>query len=127
MTYKTLYVKENIPIFKYMILNDKIVNKIVNSDYIKEIYPMLDHIETKMDWDGDEEFPFYDLELNMYLNDPDINTFNMYEKGFDPHYLVDEHLMFIFKMAGLDRPSAYIHQIYIKVIAKNGDLIYPRR
>lgn len=110
-----------------MILNNKILDKLVNSDYIKEIYPMLDRIETKMDWDGDEEFPFYDLELNMYLNDPDINAFNMYEKGFDPHYLVDEHLMFIFKMAGLDRPSALIQQIYIRVIAENGDLLYPRR
>ena len=46
-----------------MILNNNILHKLMNSDYIKSIYPMVDNIKTRMDWDGDDEFPFYDIEL----------------------------------------------------------------
>ena len=30
--------------------------------------------------------------LNIFLNDPTITKENMYEKDFDPHYLVDYHI-----------------------------------
>jgi len=107
-----------------MILNNKILNKLINSDYIKKIYPMIDRIDTRMFWDGDEEFPFYDIELEVHLNDPDITTFNMYEKGFDPHYLINEHLMFILKMAGIDKNTSIIEQVYIKVLGPDGEKIF---
>jgi hypothetical protein len=107
-----------------MILNNKILNKLINSDYIKKIYPMIDRIDTRMFWDGDEELPFYDIELEVHLNDPDITTFNMHEKGFDPHNLINEHMMFILKMAGIDKNTSIIEQVYIKVLGPNGEKIF---
>lgn len=107
-----------------MILNNNILHKLMNSDYIKSIYPMVDNIETRMDWDGDDEFPFYDIELIVHLTDPDIRTFNMYEKGFDPHYLIDNHMMFLFKMVGINRNTAIIDQVYIKVVGPDGEIVY---
>ena len=107
-----------------MILNNKILNKLINSDYIKNIYPMIDRIDTRIRWDGDEEFPFYNIELNVHLNDPDITTFNMFKKGFDPHYLVNEHMMFILKMAGIDKNTSTIEQVYIKVLGPDGEKIF---
>ena len=63
-----------------MILNSKILNKILNSEYIKNIYPVIDRIETRVLWDGDEEIPFYDIDLKIYVNDPDMEISTMYEK-----------------------------------------------
>jgi cell shape-determining protein MreC len=37
-----------------MILTTKILDKLLNSDYVKNVYPMIDHIDTKVVWDGDE-------------------------------------------------------------------------
>jgi hypothetical protein len=45
-------------------------------------------------WDGDTEFPFYDVVVRIYVNDEDITTFNMYEKGLDPHYLIEFYIKF---------------------------------
>lgn len=41
-----------------MILSDKILNKLFNSEYIKNIYPMIDNIDVNVDWDGDDAFSF---------------------------------------------------------------------
>jgi len=80
-----------------MILTDEKVTKIMNSDLIKGIYPMIDHIKVFLLWDGDEEYLLYDISLKIYLNDPDITTSNMYDKGLDPHYLVDNHMVLLLK------------------------------
>jgi hypothetical protein len=48
----------------------------------------------------------------------------MYEKGFDPHYLIDNHMIFLFKMVGINRNTAIIDQVYIKVVGPDGELIY---
>ena len=83
---------------------------------------MIDRIDTRMFWDGDEELPFYDIELEVHLNDPDITTFNMYEKGLDPHYLIDFYMMDLIKMVNVSRRD--INQLYIRVIGPNGESIY---
>ena len=106
----------------YMILNSKILNKILNSEYIKNIYPVIDRIETRVLWDGDEEIPFYDIDLKIYVNDPDMEISTMYEKGLDPHYLIDEHMIFLLRF--YDISSRDINQIYIKVIGPDGNVIY---
>ena len=53
-----------------MILTSKILDKLLNSDYIKNIYPMIDHIKTIVTWDGDEEYPFYDIDLAILVHSP---------------------------------------------------------
>ena len=72
-----------------IMLTDKIANKLFNSDYIKSLYPMIDRVETNVVSDEDDEFPFYTLFIVIHLNDPTINNRdNMYEKGFDPHHMI---------------------------------------
>lgn len=105
-----------------MILTTKLLDKLLNSDYIKKMYPMVDNIKTRVVWDGDTEFPFYDVMLKIYVNDEDMTTFNMYEKGLDPHYLVDEYMMDLLKFAEVSRRD--ISQVYIRVIGPNGESIY---
>lgn len=105
-----------------MILTTKLLDKLLNSDYIKKVYPMVDNIKTKVVWDGDTEFPFYDVMLKIYVNDEDMTIFNMYKKGLDPHYLVDEYMMDLLKFAEVSRRD--ISQVYIRVIGPNGESIY---
>ena len=103
-------------------LNNKVANKLFNSDYIKDLYPMIERIETHVVSDEDEEFPIYTLFIMIHLNDPSVNSNNMYEKGFDPHYLIHTHLKFMMKMAGVN--TREIIQISILVRNPDGDIIY---
>jgi hypothetical protein len=105
-----------------MILTNEILDKLLNSKLIKKIYPMIDHIKTRVVWDGDTEIPFYDVVLKIYVNDEDMTTFNMFEKGLDPHYLVDEYMMDLIKMVSVSRRD--ISQLYIRVIGPNDETIY---
>lgn len=106
-----------------MILTSKILNKLVNSDYIKKVYPMIDHIETKVDWDKDETLPFYDIYLKIYVNDPDmVNIHTMYERGLDPHYLIDKYVGYLLQYINISTRD--ISQIYVSVIGTDGEVIY---
>jgi hypothetical protein len=81
------------------------LQKLVNSDIIKNIYPMVDRIVVEL---YDSPHPFNKnkeikiLEFEIYLNDPDITEENMYEKGFDPHYLVEYHIRNLLPYIGLE-------------------------
>jgi len=103
-------------------LTNKIANKLFNSDYIKDIYPMIDRIETHVVSDEDEEFPIYTLFIMVHLNDSSVNGNNMYEKGFDPHYLIQRDLKFMLKMAGISTRD--IMQISVLVKNPNGEIVY---
>jgi len=105
-----------------MILTAKILDKLLNSDYVKNVYPMIDHIDTKVVWDGDEEYPFYDISVKIYVNDEDMTTFNMFEKGLDPHYLIDYHMVDLLKFLNVSKSD--LNQVYIRVLGPNGDSIY---
>jgi hypothetical protein len=105
-----------------MILTTKILDKLLNSGYVKNVYPMIDHIDTKVVWDGDEEYPFYDISVKIYVNDEDMTTFNMFEKGLDPHYLIDYHMVDLLKFINVSKSD--LNQVYIRVLGPNGDSIY---
>jgi hypothetical protein len=80
------------------------LNKLVNSNVIKSIYPMVDRLI--ISYFG--VFPIRDIEhyrmdVDIFLNDPDITKNNMYEMGFDPHYLVDFYLKDYLPYFNLDR------------------------
>jgi hypothetical protein len=105
-----------------MILTTEILNKILNSDFIKNIYPMIDHIKSHIMWDGDETYPMYDITLKIYVNDPDMTASNMYDKGLDPHYLIDKYMILLIKFLGSARNE--ISQIYVSVIGPDGEIIY---
>jgi hypothetical protein len=106
-----------------MIIKKRVLDKLFNSDLIKKVYPMIDKIDCGVNWDGDEEFPNYEIYLDIYLNDPSITEKNMYRKEFDPHYLVDMYLIKLMKMAGIDMKE--IENFIIKVYNSDGEIIYP--
>ena len=85
---------------------------------------MIDNIDADVQWDGDEEFPFYQIWITVKLNDPTITSENMYDKAFDPHYLFDYHLKYLLKFLNIDRNTATFQQVFIKVINKDGETIY---
>jgi hypothetical protein len=105
-----------------MILTSKLLDKLLNSDYIKKVYPMIDNIKTRVVWDGDEEYPFYDIMIKIYVNDEDMTTFNMFEKGLDPHYLIDSYMVDLLKFVEVSRRD--LNQVYIRVLGPNGESIY---
>lgn len=97
----------NYPTYKhYKALNSKLddiahlinqpLTKIFNQSSIRDTYPMIDHIDV------------YELEdinffiLRIYVNDPEMDDDNMYEKGLDPHYLVDYHFRKFLPYFGID-------------------------
>ena len=105
-----------------MILTNKLLDKLLNSDLIKQAYPMVDNIKTRVLWDGDEELPFYDIAVKIYVNDEDMTTFNMFEKGLDPHYLIDFYMIDLLKFVNVSRRE--LNQVYIRVLGPSGESIY---
>jgi hypothetical protein len=84
-------------------MDDKLISafsKIINSDLLKSVYPMVDHIDI-VSLEKNPFFQGYDMYINIYLNNPKINKFNMYKHNFDPHYLVDNHIQNLSKYMGI--------------------------
>ena len=80
------------------------LEKLVNSDIIKRIYPMVEKII--VEYGGKTSTgKFNSLDFNIILNDSNINRDNMYEEGFDPHYLMDYHIKNLMPYLGLDNPN----------------------
>ena len=91
-------------------MDDKLISafsKIINSDILKSVYPMVDHID------------IVSLEKNLfYHNNPEINKFNMYKHNLDPHYLVDNHIQALSKYFGIK-----LRSVQFQVYGVDGDLI----
>jgi hypothetical protein len=68
------------------------LEKLLNSDTINKIYPMVDHIDIRMDEDFVTPRGNRLLDVDIFLNDPTITEKNMYDNDFDPHYLVEYHI-----------------------------------
>ena len=68
-------------------------------------------------------FPFYKLHVTVKLNDPTFNEYNIYEKGFDPHYLYDYHLKYLLNFLNINLNTALIEQVWIKVLNPDGETI----
>jgi hypothetical protein len=72
------------------------LERYANSDVIKKIYPMVDHIDIKFNV-GAKNF----IYVKIFLNDPTIHSGNIYTKGMDHHYLTDHHLKNFFPYIGI--------------------------
>jgi hypothetical protein len=68
------------------------LEKLINSSAIKDIYPMVDHIEIRYNGDLYAERGGEEWSVDIFVNDPTITKENMYDKEFDPHYLVEYHI-----------------------------------
>ena len=106
-----------------MKLDSKILNKLMNSDIIKSVYPMTDRIETEVKDDGDIDYPLYTIIVKIFLNDETITSDNMYQKGMDPHYLVDFYMVDLLKFVSITTRD--IEQVYINVYNTKEERIYP--
>ena len=73
--------------------------KLSNSKLVRKIYPMIDEITVSLV----EPTGYLYLLIKIYLNTSEISEENMYEKGFDPHYLVDYHLARLMRYVGISR------------------------
>ena len=69
---------------------DKYINhgltKFANSEIVSSIYPVVNHVVVYQVDDANM------IIVRIYVDDPELNEKNMYEKGLDPHYLIDYHL-----------------------------------
>jgi len=101
-------------------MNDKVISafsKLVNSEVLKSIYPMVDHIDITS-LKKNPLFQGYDMQINIYLNDPDINNHNMYQMKFDPHYLADHHIENFSKYLGIK-----LRSVGFKLYSSDGELL----
>ena len=80
------------------------LEKIVNSSSIVDIYPMVDHIDIRYNSDLYNPRGWGGLEIDIFVNDPTITKENMYDKEFDPHYLVDYHIKQYFPYFDINKP-----------------------
>lgn len=104
-----------------MAFNSKTLDNLLNSDFIKSRYPAIDHIESEVIEDNND-YRTYEVTLNIFVNDPDMEWGNMIQKGLNPHYLADKELVFLLNFIGIKKRD--IDQIYFKVIKPDGEVIY---
>lgn len=89
------------------------IEKFLNSSFIKDIYPMVDHISvTEINEDNGT------MKYDIFLNTSDITYNTMYDHGFDPHYLNDYHVKEAMKFFSMDLPFRSF-DVYLK----NGDYL----
>ena len=94
--------------------------KLINSDIIKNIYPMIDHIDVKdFTWNLNGANSGYLIRLDIVVDSPDMTEDNMYDFEFDPHYLVDKYIKDFSKYLSID-----IYAIFFTVHNLEGNLIY---
>ena len=93
-------------------------SKLINSDIIKKVYPMVDHIDIVEFKKLPNLSTIYDLSVNIFVDDIDMTVENMYDSNFDPHWLTDHYLKNIAKYLGLN-----IRIIRFNLYDTNGRLI----
>jgi len=97
------------------------LEKLANSGIIKNIYPMVDHVEIRHEDTGASGFGI-DLDrinVDIFLNDSNITSDNMYDMELDPHYLIEKYLKQYF-------PYFDIHNVIVDFIvwSPDGEVIH---
>ena len=96
------------------------LEKLINSDVIKSVYPMIDHIDIKnVKFNSNNFKSGYIINLDIVVDNPDITEDNMYDFDFDPHYLVDHYIRDLSQYL-----SIKIFAIFFTVHNLEGDLIH---
>jgi hypothetical protein len=96
------------------------LKKLLNSNIIKSIYPVIDEIEVH---NSDNPFEYLEdtLHLNIYLNQP-IEYGDVFGNipQFDEHWLVDHHVRRLLPYLGIDNDKTLIR---FSVFNTNMDMI----
>jgi len=96
------------------------LEKLINSDVIKSIYPMIDHIDIKnVKFNSNNFKSGYIINLDIVVDNPDMTEDNMYDFDFDPHYLVDHYIRSLSQYLSIN-----IFAIFFTVHNLEGDLIH---
>jgi len=100
----------------------KALNKIANSSLLKNVYPMVDRVEITYVGEGRKGRRKLDnYKVAVYLNDDSITEKNMYEKEFDPYYLISQYIGIDFLYyLGIPR---YNNQFWIEAYSPDGSVI----
>jgi len=111
--------KENPDIDDFQI---KALKKLVNSGIIRTIYPMIDTIDVNVNNENISFGKLYPMiELIIKLNDPKINSENIWNKSeFDPYYLVDKYLRELLPYIGINNNTTLVK---FKAFSPDGKLI----
>lgn len=105
-----------------MRLTNDLATRLANLNIIRDVYPMIDYIDVEAVWDEDTVYPAYVINMKIYLNDPQITEKNMYDKKFDPHYLIDKYYINLLKLAGIKKRN--IDQFYFLIFNPQGEMIH---
>jgi hypothetical protein len=105
-----------------MIENTQIkgLEKLLNSDVIKNIYPIVGEIEVH---NSDNPFDVLEntLHLNIYLNEPIEHGDDLWDKfNFDEYWMVDHHVRRLLPYLGIDNDKTSIR---FSVYDTNMDMI----
>ena len=90
-------------------------SKLINSNIIKKVYPMVDHIDIVEFKKLPNLSTIYDLSVNIFVDDIDMTVENMYDSNFDPHWLTDHYLKNIAKYTIYVCPPKKIYTITLVV------------
>jgi hypothetical protein len=94
-------------------------SKLINSDVIKDVYPMLERIEiVDIVEHPHRMYEGYNMNINIFLNDPSINEENIFQSDLDPLWLTDRHITDLSKYLGFR-----LYNIHFKLYGYDGDLI----
>lgn len=101
-----------------------ILTKISNSELIKNIYPMVENIRISTHFISDKNEKPY-LVFVITVNDNEMTKTNMYDKDFDPHYLVEYHIRGLIRnYVSPKHLDLGDNNINIIVLNTNGDIVY---
>lgn len=90
------------------------LSKLLSSDAVLKTHPMIEKVDVYV---FDEVQMIY---FRVLLNDNSITKKNMYEKGYDPHYLVDKYFYQLMKY--FDIPQNFRYQII--TVSPSGENIH---
>jgi hypothetical protein len=91
----------------------KSLQKLINSDIIKNIYPVIGNIDVHY-YESEVGVIRDYLILDIYLNNPEANKDNMWDEfQLDEHYLIDHHIRKLLPYIGIDNEKTGIrYRIY---------------
>ena len=81
------------------------LGKLINSDVIGNIYPIIGEIVVSSSTLKNLDV----LHLDIYLNDPEANEENLWDKfQFDQHWLIDHHIRKLLPYLGINNDTTLI-------------------
>jgi hypothetical protein len=87
------------------------IEKLLNSNIVIKNYPMVEFITV-------DRFYHNGMLIDIVVNDEDMTSDNMYDREFDPHWLVDTYIKDSLKYLGVnfDYVSFNVHTMSGKLV-----------